>query len=127
MTRSDPAPILVVEDDRDAREMLEQLLTANGYEVHTSTNGQEALEQLETISQPCLIVLDLMMPVMDGWQFLSHLKRTRRATETAVIILSAVADRNRHEGYPVVHKPADISRLLRLVAEYCPTRVAGEA
>lgn len=102
--------------------MLQQLLAAHGYEVHASKNGLEALEELDRLAQPCLVLLDLMMPVMDGWQFLSHLKRSGRASDTSVIVLSAVADRQRHEGYPALHKPADMSRLLRLVSEYCPRR-----
>jgi CheY-like chemotaxis protein len=119
------APVLVVEDDEGARTMLEQLLSAQGYEVHTSANGLEALEELDRIAEPCLIVLDLMMPVMNGWQFLSELKRRRRSAESNVIVLSAVADRRTHEGYPSMQKPADFSRLLHLVRDYCPRRMTS--
>jgi len=116
------APVLIVEDDDDARHMLRDFLGAHGYEVHTSKNGKEALDALQRIGGPCLIVLDLVMPVMNGWQFLSELKRTKRAAESAVIVLSAVADREKHDGFPSMDKPADFGKLLRLVNEYCPRR-----
>jgi CheY-like chemotaxis protein len=120
MARQDAAPVLVVEDDMDARLVLEKLLTARGYEVHLAQNGQEALDVLLALKRPCLILLDLMMPVMDGWRFLGELKKCDGAAESTVIVVSAVADRMAPEGHPVVQKPADFERLLRLVDEYCP-------
>jgi CheY-like chemotaxis protein len=115
-----PAPVLVVEDDPDARILLLELLRSQGYEVHLAQNGQEALAMLHSIGQPCLILLDLMMPVMDGWQFLAELKKCNGASDSAVIVISAVADRMPMGAHPVVSKPADFHRLLQLVEEYCP-------
>jgi CheY-like chemotaxis protein len=120
MSRQDASPVLVVEDDVDARLVLEKLLTARGYEVHLAQNGQEALDLLHSLKRPCLILLDLMMPVMDGWKFLGELKNTQEAAESTVIVVSAVADRMAPAGHPIVQKPADFERLLRLVDEYCP-------
>jgi CheY-like chemotaxis protein len=125
MTDSPLAPILVVEDDDDSRTLLEQLLAAQGYEVHSAQNGQEALDHLRRLRQPCLILLDLMMPVMDGWQFLSAFKRERLAPGSAVIVLSAIADKRSAQEHPYMQKPADFARLLELVREYCPSKGAA--
>src|ERR1051325_1993892 len=63
------ATVFIVEDDVDTREMLGRFLELEGYRVETASNGQVALERLGSGVGPCVIVLDLMMPVMDGWQF----------------------------------------------------------
>ena len=60
--------VLIVEDDPDVREMLELVLQTSGYTTDTAANGQQALERVHE-RRPCLIVLDLMMPVMSGWEF----------------------------------------------------------
>src|SRR5690606_30659475 len=91
----------------------------HGYLVHLARNGREALELVEHIGHPCLILLDLMMPVMDGWEFLAKLKTLDGAAESADINLSALTERM-PSGHPVMQKPADFNRLLRLVQEYCP-------
>jgi CheY-like chemotaxis protein len=67
-------------------------------------------------------VLDLMMPVMDGWQFLANFKRERGSAGSAVIVLSAIADKRSIDKHPCMQKPADFGRLLELVREYCPIR-----
>jgi CheY-like chemotaxis protein len=69
-----PAPqprpcILIVEDNADLRDSLAELLQYEGYEVARAANGQEALRYLRECPPPCLILLDLMMPVMNGWEF----------------------------------------------------------
>jgi len=58
--------VLVVEDDPDLRETLTALLTHHGYSVHTATNGREALARLRNAPHPGVVLLDLMMPVMNG-------------------------------------------------------------
>ena len=68
-TGSEEALILIVEDDRAIREPLSVLLRGEGYRVSLAENGQEALRKLRTEPSPDIIVLDLRMPVMDGWEF----------------------------------------------------------
>ena len=63
------ASVMIVEDDPDTREMLERFLQLEGFDVRTAANGQLALDALQADSEPCVILLDLMMPVMNGWQF----------------------------------------------------------
>src|SRR5579862_4602951 len=61
--------ILIVDDDPDIRDSLKEVLEDEGYEVNGVANGREALDYLRKSPRPCVILLDLMMPVMDGWQF----------------------------------------------------------
>jgi CheY-like chemotaxis protein len=83
--------ILIVDDDADVREMLGQLFAIEGYAVATAGNGREALDQLRHADQLAdLILLDLMMPVMDGWQFRLEQQRDPRLASIPVVVLSAV-------------------------------------
>jgi CheY-like chemotaxis protein len=82
--------ILVVDDDARLRESVMLLLGDAGYRALGAANGREALEIAERES-PSLILLDLMMPVMDGWQFLSERAEHRGARQAAVVLLSGLA------------------------------------
>ena len=62
-------PILIVDDDKDVRIALAELLEGEGYTVAGAHNGQEALQLMRGGLHPAVILLDLMMPVMDGWDF----------------------------------------------------------
>ncbi len=84
------ATILVVDDDLGIREALEAVLSSSGYDVALAANGQAALDLLlRGRSLPSLILLDLMMPVMDGWQFRSRQLQQERLREIPVVIISA--------------------------------------
>ncbi len=82
--------ILIVDDDADVREMLSQFFSIEGYHVATARNGQEALDHLRQGELADLILLDLMMPVMDGWQFRVEQQRDPQLAPIPVVILSAV-------------------------------------
>jgi PAS domain S-box-containing protein len=84
--------ILVVDDEEDARELLRRTLEADGYHVVTARSGAEALESARRI-HPALITLDVMMPAMDGWAVLRHLKSDPDLSSIPVVMLSIVADR----------------------------------
>ena len=73
------ATVLIVEDDNDTREMLGRFLELEGYTVETAENGKRALERLGSGVGACVILLDLMMPVMDGWQFRQSRSAMRRS------------------------------------------------
>src|SRR5437879_4549846 len=73
--RARACPVLIVEDDADLREMMAQLLLLEGFTAQAVGNGREALEYLRRGDAPQLILLDLMMPVMDGWEFRREQKR----------------------------------------------------
>ena len=113
--------ILVVEDDEAIRGLLTEVLRDDGYDVREAANGAEALEYVRG-HRPDLIVLDLMMPVMDGWTFAERLREQRR--KIPIIVISAANDVKRHAravgAVDVIPKPFDIDSLLPRIE-----RVAG--
>ena len=80
--------VLVVDDDETIRTTVAEALEFEGYAVASATNGAEALELVRQ-QRPQAIVLDLMMPVMDGWQFLEHCRADARCAGTPVLVISA--------------------------------------
>lgn len=118
--------ILIVEDDQDIRETLEQLLKEEGFPAFTAKNGKEGLEMLKHIPAPSLIILDLMMPVMSGWDFLEAQKASAVYATLPVVIVSALkpstvfGDRevpNAPAGF--LKKPIGLNSLLEIVQQYC--------
>jgi CheY-like chemotaxis protein len=113
--------VLIVEDDADLREMMVQILSLEGVDAATATNGQEALDYLRGRDAPKVILLDLMMPVMDGWEFQRERRRDPALADVPVVVLSALdetraADAATHE---FLKKPLDFDRLLQIVKAYC--------
>lgn len=87
---SDSSPdILVVDDSPGIVDAVTQLLKEEGYQVRTAANGREALDRVR-VHMPDVILLDLMMPIMDGWEFASQLKRMPGGQEPRILLLSAV-------------------------------------
>ena len=116
--------ILIIEDEPDLRETLRDLLKMEGFNVAAAANGKEGLERLNEFELPCLILLDLMMPVMDGWQFLETLDTSPEwdPAKLPIVVVSAVADvSDVHERYGcmTVKKPVKIEQILALARAYC--------
>ena len=115
--------ILVVEDDDDVRESLVDVLRETGRSVVEANDGLQALERLEQLPRPCLILLDLMMPRMDGHEFISRLRERHGPHEFPVLVISAHDSIGAAQGYPGVlgtlPKPFDVRRLLSFVEAYC--------
>ena len=84
--------ILIVEDDDEIRELLAEMLAECGYLVATARNGEEGLERLRTGSRPDVVLLDLMMPVMDGWQMRAAMLADAALRTIPVVIVSGAAD-----------------------------------
>ena len=120
-------PVLVIEDDEGLREMMAQLLTLEGFQTATVANGQEALAYLHGSSKPEVILLDLMMPVMDGWEFRRHQQADPALAGVPVIVLSALdqARTTNVEAVAFLKKPLDFDRLLDLVRQYCHDSPSG--
>jgi len=107
--------ILLVDDDADTRSLLGIALTEEGFIVHTARNGRHALQILERIPAPALILLDYKMPVMNGTQFLAAKRRNLRLQAIPVIIMSAWTREwtgTRLDVADVLSKPVDLDRLL---------------
>src|SRR5262245_46301723 len=79
--------ILVIEDDAELREAMQETLALRGHDVVSASNGRDALQQMR-FSRPDLVILDLMLPVMDGWQFRAELKRDPALADTPVVVIS---------------------------------------
>jgi len=112
--------ILLVEDDYDLREAMLDTLETGGYHTVAVPNGLEALEWLkETAHPPLLILLDLMMPVMDGWTFREEQLKVPALAGIPVAVLSARADDHLDETVVRLRKPIRAKELLAFVAKYC--------
>ncbi|MDB4966516.1 MAG: response regulator receiver protein [Myxococcales bacterium] len=112
--------VLVVEDDDDLRDVICRVLTEEGYETRSATNGQHALEILRDGPLPGLILLDLMMPIMNGWAFRAHQEADARLTSIPVIVMTAAAqlDDAAIAGTDFVRKPVRIEDLLERVRSH---------
>ena len=104
-----PPTVLVIEDDQDTREMLGRFLELEGFNVETAENGRQALDRLGSGSRASVIVLDLMMPVMDGWQFRLEQIRDASLSHIPVIDVSAAGrDRLDLKAQAYLSKPVDL-------------------
>ena len=111
--------ILVVDDDPDIRDSLREVLEDEGYEVACVGNGREALDHLKTTNpRPCVILLDLMMPVMDGQEMLRRLKEDPELSKTPVVVMSAGrVSKSELQGSRFLAKPFELDDLLETVTE----------
>jgi CheY-like chemotaxis protein len=109
--------VLIVEDEVQTRDALTDLLQKDGREIVTAGDGQEAMECLAKGARPRVILLDLMMPRMDGWEFLRRQSADPRIARIPTIVLSG-SERPAGANHQLT-KPVDIQRLLVLVDQYC--------
>jgi CheY-like chemotaxis protein len=111
--------ILLVDDELDLREDLAFLLADEGYRVRTAAHGVEALALLEGGARPAVILLDLMMPVMDGWETRARLRTMPAFSNIPIVILSGIAnDEGEVAALAVaayVTKPMTVSRLCEII------------
>jgi CheY-like chemotaxis protein len=114
-------PVLIVEDDEDLRDMMAQMLNIEGFTAASVANGQEALDYLHRAPKPHVILLDLMMPVMDGWEFRRQQQADPDIAPVPVIVLSALdqARAGITDATAFLKKPLDFDRLLNLVRYHC--------
>jgi CheY-like chemotaxis protein len=118
-----PSPlIMVIDDDQSIRSALSDLLEHEGYRVLTVADGGRALTHLAQEELPDLILLDLMMPVVDGWKFRAEQMMNPRLASIPVIIITAVTpnDLRPDLGVEIVRKPFDTQALLSLIRSHCP-------
>ncbi len=114
--------ILIIEDDEAIRTSLRDVLFSEGYKIYDAANGNMAFEVLETLSGSSLLLLDLMMPTMNGYEFSAAIKTMPQYSKHPIVIMSASRDGEQYakqEGYSFLKKPLDVEGLLQLVAQYC--------
>lgn len=113
--------ILVVDDDLAILDMITELLGYEGYQVVTSSSGGEALLRAKS-APPALILLDLMMPEMNGWQVVAALRSAPQTSTIPVVLVSARRDLSataEHLGVQYfLEKPFDLDDLLRVIQQY---------
>lgn len=116
--------VLIVEDDADVRETMAEVLESEGFAVQSAREGREALELLHGGARPDLILLDLMMPGMNGWELRAELDQQRDLAAIPVIVVSAMdpgPDRGsvlRAAGF--LKKPFTLSSLLTAIEGASP-------
>lgn len=120
--QSSPTHVLVVDDDYGIREVVAEFLFDEGYHVTGAADGRAALERLQAGEQPCVILLDLNMPVMTGWEFRDQQLQDPALASIPVIIISA--DRNllvspNLQAVDYFPKPIDFNRLIEVISQFC--------
>lgn len=112
--------ILLVEDDPGIREALGTALELAGYQVISAENGRDGIDCLQTHPSPCVILLDLMMPVMNGWQFAEALAQKPDLANIPIVVITAWADKRLDKAQAVIEKPINLDTLLQTVERFCP-------
>jgi len=115
--------VLIVDDDHEPRDKLAQLIRAEGYAVDTARNGQEALEKLRAGARPCIILLDLQMPDMDGFEFRHVQLKDPDFQDIPIVLYSAgqsLSDYAELLGAAAfIQKPTELARLMVLIRKHC--------
>lgn len=120
--------VLIIDDDEDIRDTISQALELEGYTVHSAIHGQDGLKVLESLAAadyPGMIILDLMMPVMDGSQFLEFVHANKKDTfaKIPIILASAKGNHGDHQhaklASEILKKPLDLDELYAVVKKYC--------
>lgn len=114
--------VLVVDDDPDICETLQTVLEVSGYRVAAAANGREALAALRSGVRPCLVLLDLMMPVMNGMEFRAEQRADPSIASVPVVVVSGdhgATEKAMAMGLEGLSKPIDIDVLLQVVGRFC--------
>lgn len=120
MKRADQDPILIVDDDESILSTVEFLLVDEGYPVTLASNGQEALARAAQ-QPPCLILLDMKMPIMDGWTFAATYRQQPAPHAPIIVMTAAHEPASRAKAITAdayIAKPFNIDQLLALVRRY---------
>jgi len=122
LRRAFPMPfVLVVDDDSAVRRMILLLLSSEGYETESANDGAEALDVMRQ-RRPCLVLLDINMPLMDGWEFRQQQLKDPALADVPVVCMTGIVhpeDVERILGIPCLGKPVHFSSLIRAVEKYC--------
>lgn len=127
---AEPRRLLLIDDDEDLRESMSEALQGAGFLVSAAANGREALDQLSSGDLPDVILLDLLMPVMNGWQFCDERKRDPKLAAIPVIAMSAAVSKDPWSPYYLdvddfVAKPIELDDLVGKLSAFTDSK--GEA
>ncbi len=110
--------IMLLEDERGIRETMKALFELEGYSVSAFGNGRECLEALSNQPHPGIFVVDLMMPVMNGWDFISEIEKNQSLASVPVIVTTAFSDDTREvRATQVFKKPMNFDLLLAAIKQ----------
>lgn len=116
-----PSPVLIVDDDDELRDTLAEALSVEGYDVTVASNGREALDRLATNLKdnqlPSVVLLDLLMPVMNGWEFCAAVKGDPATAQIPIVGMSGAVSRDPESPYFIavddfLAKPINLPELL---------------
>lgn len=110
--------ILVVDDDPASIDSLTEILAGEGYAIATAKNGKDALKHLRGAPLPQLIILDLFMPEMDGWEFRREQLKDSKLKDIPVVVMTGASVYAGIDANVIVHKPLDVDRFVSLVERY---------
>jgi CheY-like chemotaxis protein len=119
-TNQQPKTILLIEDDHDTRVSIRLTLENQGYFVFTAANGKQGIEILRRIKPPCLILLDVVMPLMNGEEFIAMMEADPALHMIPVVVVSAFPEKAKGIiARSFVQKPIDLKSLIATVQQYC--------
>jgi CheY-like chemotaxis protein len=110
--------VLIVDDDPNLLDVTRFVIENEGVAVETARNGEEALALLRAGRLPVLVLLDLMMPVMNGWEFLAVVENDPLLQAIPIVVLTATERAQVPGASEVLNKPMDLQELLRVVERY---------
>src|SRR5262245_29045295 len=110
--------ILIIEDDTDLREMLADMLVERGYSVEEAANGKAGMDRLRGGSLPCMVLLDIQMPLMNGDEVYAAMQADTALAGTPVVFMTSDPTRA-PPGVPLMKKPINIDQLFAIVAKVC--------
>jgi CheY-like chemotaxis protein len=119
---ADSRTVLIVDDDTVIRDTLADVITEEGYDAITAVNGQDALDKLHDGVRPCVILLDLMMPVMTGAELYQQMKSDPLLADIPVVVISAdgnVQAKAQSFGGDYLSKPVKVDPVIQTVARHC--------
>jgi CheY-like chemotaxis protein len=115
-------PVLIVEDDQAIRDTLTSILEDEGYQVWSAVNGRDALDRLASGPRPGLLIVDLVMPILNGWDLCAELARRPELADLPVLVVSANATTESPLPLPqarLMQKPIPFQQLLEEVERHC--------
>jgi CheY-like chemotaxis protein len=111
--------VLLIEDEEELREGMRDALEFNGYAVFAAEDGQAALDQLGHIDHVCIVLLDLLMPGMSGWDFFAKMRSLPAYADVPIVVHSSAPSRAPQGVARVLQKPVKFEELLAVVREFC--------